>query len=333
MRPGTERFAHPVDPWASGRRWPSEVWTGNTARASCPWMFVAHVILLPVGIILLTFAHKWTQLFPRILLYMTKWGLLDLGLLVGVASLGPGTCRPTRAISWEPSRLRDPPWDFLWLFKLVDFVEVPLVDAMLLTLVLLLFRLVLPFIDRSPKVHPRGPAGLPLRRQLPRRLLHPHDGWGGIDPRVPRLPPVRWRSASYSSWPPMRSPSGSSTCGIPPERVGPAGGAPPHLPHPDPPCPPTHPTRPGSDPTRACARRGPGEHFGGSRGGERPVARLRSEGRESVGFSPGPPFDSRPRRGRVPAGLHPPARSGGRLRPESRSGSASRSCSSWPPSS
>ena len=156
----------------------------GTAQGLLSRMFVAHVIILPVGIILLIFAHKRTQLFPRVLLYMTKWGLLYLGLLVGVASLWTWKL-PTYTGNLSGTQpVTVPAWYFLWLFKVVDFEGVTPADAMVFTLLLLLFLILLPFIDRSKHLHPRDrPVFLFLGNCLVEFFILT-TVWGGLTPGV-----------------------------------------------------------------------------------------------------------------------------------------------------
>ena len=154
----------------------------GTAQSLLSRMFVAHVIMLPLGIVLLTFAHKRTQLFPRVLLYMTKWGLLYLGLLIGVASLWPWQLPTYTGNLTGVQPVTVPAWYFLWLFKIVDFVGVTPEYAVLFTLGLLLFFLILPFIDRSKRYHPRDrPVFLFLGNSLVGFFIL-MTVWGGLTP-------------------------------------------------------------------------------------------------------------------------------------------------------
>ncbi len=150
--------------------------------------FALHVVLLPVAIAVLVFLHKRTTLFPRVYLYLVKWGLLYVGILIGVASLWPWQL-PTYAGNIGATQpVTVPAWYFLWLFKLVDFVGVTPEDAMLFTVVVILFLLFLPFIDRSRRVDPRDrPVFLFLGNSLVGFFLL-MTVWGDLAPGVPITP-------------------------------------------------------------------------------------------------------------------------------------------------
>jgi quinol-cytochrome oxidoreductase complex cytochrome b subunit len=147
--------------------------------------FAFHVVLLPLAIALLVFLHKRTSLFPRVYLYLVKWGLLYVGLLLGVASLWLWPL-PTYAGNIGATQpVTVPAWYFLWLFKLVDFVGVTPEDAMLFTVAVVLFLLVLPFLDRSQRIHPRDrPVFLFLGNSLLGFFVL-MAVWGDLAPGVP----------------------------------------------------------------------------------------------------------------------------------------------------
>jgi len=127
----------------------------GTPQSLLSRMFAAHVVLLPVAIALLAFLHKRTQLFPNVYASLAKWGLLYVGALVGVASLWlwPLPTYAGNVGATQPLAL--PSWYFLWVFKLVDFVGVTPEEAMLFASLLVAFLVLLPFVDRSHRVHPR----------------------------------------------------------------------------------------------------------------------------------------------------------------------------------
>src|SRR5208283_4234610 len=103
--------------------------------------FAFHIVLLPLAIALLVFLHKRTVLFPRVYLYLVKWGLLYVGLLLGIASLWAWQL-PTYAGNVGATQpVTVPAWYFLWVFKLVDFIGVTPEDAMFFVVVLILFLL------------------------------------------------------------------------------------------------------------------------------------------------------------------------------------------------
>ncbi|MGP8159475.1 MAG: cytochrome b [Thermoplasmata archaeon] len=148
-------------------------------------MFALHVVLLPLAIAVLVFLHKRTSLFPRVYLYLVKWGLLYVGVLLGVASLWVWQL-PTYAGNVGATQpVTVPAWYFLWVFKLVDFVGVTPEDAMLFVVVLVLFLLLLPFIDRSRHVHPRDrPIFLFLGNSLVGFFIL-MTAWGDLAPGLP----------------------------------------------------------------------------------------------------------------------------------------------------
>ena len=151
-------------------------------------MFALHVVLLPVAIAVLVFLHKRTSLFPRVYLYLVKWGLLYVGLLLGVASLWLWQL-PTYAGNVGATQpVTVPAWYFLWVFKLVDFIGVTPEDAMLFALVVVLFLLLLPFIDRSAHLHPRDrPVFLFLGNSLVGFFIL-MTAWGDLAPGLPITP-------------------------------------------------------------------------------------------------------------------------------------------------
>ncbi len=151
-------------------------------------MFALHVVLLPLAIAVLIFLHKRTSLFPRVYLYLVKWGLLYVGVLLGVASLWVWQL-PTYAGNVGATQpVTEPAWYFLWVFKLVDFVGVTPEDAMLFVVVLVLFLLLLPFIDRSRPVHPRDrPVFLFLGNSLVGFFIL-MTAWGDLAPGLPITP-------------------------------------------------------------------------------------------------------------------------------------------------
>ena len=147
-------------------------------------MFDAHVLLIPLALAALLYAHvalfeshgiappatsdplqrrRYTEkddrlhvpFMPHILFYMAKWGLLYTGILFGIAALWPWNL-PTYVgnLAVSPG-VTEPDWYFLWVFKLVDFQGVTPVIAVAATTGVLLYILFLPFLDRSKRTHPR----------------------------------------------------------------------------------------------------------------------------------------------------------------------------------
>jgi quinol-cytochrome oxidoreductase complex cytochrome b subunit len=156
----------------------------GTSQGLLSRMFDAHVLLIPLAMAGLLYAHialfeshgiappatsdplqrrRYTEredrqhvpFMPQILFYMTKWGLLYVGVLLGIAALWPWDL-PTYVGNLAAAGIvTEPDWYFLWLFKFVDFQYVTPVLAVGVTTALLVYLLFLPFLDRSKRTHPR----------------------------------------------------------------------------------------------------------------------------------------------------------------------------------
>ncbi len=156
----------------------------GTSQGLLSRMFDAHVLLIPVALGALLYAHialfeshgiappstsdptqrrrftdreakEHVPFMPHILFYIGKWALLYVGVLFGIAALWPWQL-PTYVGNLAAQQgVTEPDWYFLWLFKLVDFQGVTPVIAVAVTTVVLLFVLFLPFLDRSKRTHPR----------------------------------------------------------------------------------------------------------------------------------------------------------------------------------
>ena len=174
-------------------------------------MFAAHVLLIPVALAGLLYAHialfeshgiappatsdplqrrrftheedkKHVPFIPTIFFYITKWALCYIGLLIGIAALWPwdlptyvGNLAATQSVT-------EPDWYFLWTFKIVDFADVTPVLAVAITNVILLFILLVPFLDRSKRTHPRDrPFFLFLGNSMLGFFILT-SVWGGLTP-------------------------------------------------------------------------------------------------------------------------------------------------------
>jgi quinol-cytochrome oxidoreductase complex cytochrome b subunit len=156
----------------------------GTSQGLLSRMFDAHVLLLPLALGGLLYAHialfeshgiappassdplqrrRYTEkdakqhvpFMPHILWYTLKWGLLYVGVLLGIAALWPWNL-PTYVGNLAAAQsVTEPDWYFLWLFKFVDFAGVTPVIAIGVTTVLIAYVLFLPFLDRSKRTHPR----------------------------------------------------------------------------------------------------------------------------------------------------------------------------------
>jgi quinol-cytochrome oxidoreductase complex cytochrome b subunit len=156
----------------------------GTSQGLLSRMFDAHVLLIPVALGGLLYAHialfeshgiappatsdplqrrryteredkKHVPFMPHILFYMTKWGLLYVGVLLGIAALWPWDLPTYVGNLAAAGVVTEPDWYFLWLFKFVDFQGVTPVLAVGITTALLVYFLFLPFLDRSKRTHPR----------------------------------------------------------------------------------------------------------------------------------------------------------------------------------
>jgi quinol-cytochrome oxidoreductase complex cytochrome b subunit len=185
----------------------------GTSQGLLSRMFDAHVLLLPLALGGLLYAHialfeshgiapqassdplqrrRFTEkedkqhvpFFPHIFWYTTKWGLLYVGVLFGIAALWPWNLPTYVGNLAAAGVVTEPDWYFLWLFKFVDFVGVTPVLAIGITNVLLVYVLFLPFLDRSKRTHPRD---RPLFIWLGTSLLGFFilmSVWGGETPGV-----------------------------------------------------------------------------------------------------------------------------------------------------
>jgi quinol-cytochrome oxidoreductase complex cytochrome b subunit len=156
----------------------------GTSQGLLSRMFDAHVLLLPLALGALLYAHialfeshgiapqatsdplqrrRFTEkddqqhvpFMPHIFWYIAKWGLLYTGLLLGIAALWPWNLPTYVGNLAAAGAVTEPDWYFLWLFKFVDFVGVTPVLAVGITTVLIGYVLLLPFFDRSKRTHPR----------------------------------------------------------------------------------------------------------------------------------------------------------------------------------
>jgi quinol-cytochrome oxidoreductase complex cytochrome b subunit len=156
----------------------------GTSQGLLSRMFAAHVVLLPLALAALLYAHialfeshgiappassdplqrrRYTEkedkqsvpFMPHIFWYITKWGLLYVGLLLGIAALWPWTLATYAGNVAAAGVVTEPDWYFLWLFKFLDFAGVTPVLAIGVTTVLIVYVLFLPFLDLTKRTHPR----------------------------------------------------------------------------------------------------------------------------------------------------------------------------------
>ncbi len=190
----------------------------GTSQGLLSRMFDAHVLLIPLALAGLLYAHialfeshgiappassdptqrrrftekedkKSVPFMPHIFFYITKWGLLYVGVLLGIAALWPWSLPTYVGNLAAAGVVTEPDWYFLWLFKLVDFQGVTPVIAVGISNVLLLYVLFLPFLDRSKRTHPRDrPLFIWLATSL-LALFVMMTVWGGETPGVQITPP------------------------------------------------------------------------------------------------------------------------------------------------
>jgi quinol-cytochrome oxidoreductase complex cytochrome b subunit len=190
----------------------------GTGQGLLSRMFAAHVLLLPLALGALLYAHialfeshgiappatsdplqrrritevedkKNVPFMPHIFFYITKWALLYIGILMGIAALWPWTLPTYAGNLAAASVVTEPDWYFLWEFKLVDFQGVTPVIAVAVTTVIILYVLFLPFLDRSKPTHPRD---RPLFTFLGTSMLEFFvlmTIWGGLTPGI-AIPPL-----------------------------------------------------------------------------------------------------------------------------------------------
>jgi quinol-cytochrome oxidoreductase complex cytochrome b subunit len=190
----------------------------GTGQGLLSRMFAAHIVLLPLALAALLYAHialfeshgiappatsdplqrrRFTEVedkknvpfMPHIFFYITKWALLYIGLLIGIAALWPWNL-PTYAGNVAAAAIvTEPDWYFLWLFKLVEFQGVTPVIAVGATTAIILYILFLPFLDRSKVTHPRDrPVFIWLATSLVEFFVL-MTVWGGLTPGV-AIPPM-----------------------------------------------------------------------------------------------------------------------------------------------
>ncbi|MCI4342875.1 MAG: cytochrome bc complex cytochrome b subunit [Thermoplasmata archaeon] len=185
----------------------------GTSQGLLSRMFDAHVILLPIALAGLFYAHfalfeshgiappatsdplqrrRFTEkeekghvpFIPHVLLYTMKWGLLYVGILFGIAALWPWNLPTYVGNTAAAAVVTEPDWYFLWVFKLVDFAGVTPVIAIGVTNVLLVYILFLPFLDRSKRTHPRDRPFFIYLATCMLGFLILMTVWGGETPGV-----------------------------------------------------------------------------------------------------------------------------------------------------
>ena len=191
----------------------------GTSQGLLSRMFDAHVVLIPLALAALLYAHialfeshgiappatsdplqrrRFTEkedkqhvpFFPHILFYILKWAAVYTGVLFGIAALWPWSLPTYVGNTAAVGVVTEPDWYFLWLFKFVDFQGVTPVIAVGISTALLLYILFLPYLDRSKRTHPRDRplfiwAGTSLLAFFILMTV-----WGGETPGVQITPPT-----------------------------------------------------------------------------------------------------------------------------------------------
>ena len=125
---------------------------------------------------------------PHIFFYITKWALLYIGLILGIAALWPWDLPTYVGNLAAAGVVTEPDWYFLWTFKLVDFAGVTPVLAIGISNVIILFILLLPFLDRSRRTHPRDRPFFLFLGNCLLEFFVLMTVWGGLTPGVQILP-------------------------------------------------------------------------------------------------------------------------------------------------
>ncbi len=189
----------------------------GTGQGLLSRMFAAHILLIPLALGALVYAHialfethgiappatsdpvqrrrfthkedeKHVPFMPHIFFYITKWALVYIGVLLGIAALWPWQLPTYAGNLGAAATVTEPDWYFLWVFKLVDFYGVTPVIAVGITTVIILFVLFLPFLDRSPRTHPRDRPFFVIIGNSLVAFFATMTVWGGLTPGIQILP-------------------------------------------------------------------------------------------------------------------------------------------------
>ncbi|MCI4363076.1 MAG: cytochrome bc complex cytochrome b subunit [Thermoplasmata archaeon] len=139
-------------------------------------VFALHVVLIPLVLLTLLYVHvtlfeshgigprassdprakrvltpaddrKLGSWFPRVFLYMMKWGLVYVGALLVISSAFLVALPAAFGSQNQGGASPEPDWYFLWLYKVADFQYVTPTVAVLLVGLLAAFVLLLPWIE------------------------------------------------------------------------------------------------------------------------------------------------------------------------------------------
>jgi len=186
-------------------------------------MFALHVVLIPIVLLTLLYVHvtlfeshgvgpqassdprakrvltsaddrKLGSWFPRVFLYMLKWGLVYVGLLLAIASSFLVVLPAAFGSQNQGGASPEPDWYFLWLYKVADFQYVTPTVAVLLVGLLAVFILFVPWIEtivglivprlKSLRTHPRDRPFALFTATFLLSFFALMTVWGGVMPGV-----------------------------------------------------------------------------------------------------------------------------------------------------
>ena len=186
-------------------------------------MFALHVVLIPIVLLTLLYVHvtlfeshgvgpqassdprakrvltakddrKLGSWFPRVFLYMLKWGLVYVGFLLLIASTFLIALPAAFGSQNQGGASPEPDWYFLWLYKVADFQYVTPTVAVLLVTLLAAFILLLPWIEtitgrlvsrlKSLRTHPRDRPFALFTATYLLAFFALMTVWGGVIPGI-----------------------------------------------------------------------------------------------------------------------------------------------------
>ena len=186
-------------------------------------VFALHVVLIPVTLLALLYAHvtlfeshgigprassdprakrvltaaddrKLGSWFPRVFLYMLKWGLVYVGCLLAISSAFLVALPAAFGSQNQGGASPEPDWYFLWLYKVADFQYVTPTIAVLLVGLLAAFLLFVPWIEtivgrvvprlKSPRTHPRDRPFALFTATFLLSFFALMTVWGGVMPGI-----------------------------------------------------------------------------------------------------------------------------------------------------
>jgi cytochrome aa3-type oxidase subunit III len=186
-------------------------------------VFALHVVLIPVVLLALLYAHvtlfeshgigpqassdprakrvlteaddrKLGSWFPRVFLYMLKWGLVYVGLLLLISSTFLVALPAAFGSQNQGGASPEPDWYFLWLYKVADFQYVTPTIAVLLVGLLAAFILFVPWIEavvghivprlRNLRTHPRDRPFALFTATFLLSFFALMTVWGGVMPGI-----------------------------------------------------------------------------------------------------------------------------------------------------